>query len=335
MIKSRFIYLLSLCTLGSFAYAGPQYEVTDVNYFVRETPRFGSSRANITGILGEGAKFELLHQVKRPDGAYAWEIRVIESGENGNIQPSATEKYWVYKSNDRDFRRLGGGSSASETDCPECGGVTPPIPQDQADALADVSRTATRDTETRAPQRRSEPRTPRDTGPVSFDQRIQNYSNSAATQKVIDYAMSHKRRKSQGACYRYVKEALACGPKGRRGSGDCLIPSWYSGVPASGAKNDLKRYGFVNLLEIDPYKTQITSPRQAPKGAVLVYSSGVPCRGTRIPDCGHIEIKTGSGNNPGYVSDYYFDDPINDTPRVRRNGGRTRYRLIGVMVKLN
>ena len=89
----------------------------------------------------------------------------------------------------------------------------------------------------------------------------------------------------------------------------------------------MKDYGFVNLLETEPYKSQITDPSKAPRGAVLVYSSGIPCRGTRIKDCGHIEIKTGLGGDYEYVSDYHSARPVN-----WRRG--SRYKLKAVMIQL-
>ena len=132
---------------------------------------------------------------------------------------------------------------------------------------------------------------------------------------------------SHGRCYRKVKDALAAHAPGQRG----LIPRWYSGVAARTGRDALQSYGFVNLLETEPYKSQIKKPSQAPKGAVLVYSSGVPCRGTRIPDCGHIEIKTGRPGNNAFVSDYSYPTGINETPAALRFG--SRYKLIGVMIK--
>ena len=71
------------------------------------------------------------------------------------------------------------------------------------------------------------------------------------------------------------------------------------------------------------------SPSQAPKGAILVYSSGIPCG--RIRDCGHTEIKTGHSGEDGYVSDYYSKDAINETPRARKYG--SNYKLVGIMIK--
>ena len=150
-------------------------------------------------------------------------------------------------------------------------------------------------------------------------------------QQAIDYAMRNKYARSQATCYRSVKKALASKARGKQG----LIPYHYSDMAALNAKNSLKEFGFVNLLEQEPYKSQINSPSKAPKGAILVYSSGIPCGSgrSRVADCGHVEIKTDHAGKPGYVSDYYSRDAINETPRARVRG--TGYTLVGVMIKPN
>ena len=82
------------------------------------------------------------------------------------------------------------------------------------------------------------------------------------------------------------------------------------------------------------------SPSQAPKGAILVYSSGIPCRASSrsgsgigfTVDCGHTEIKTDEPGKAGYVSDYYSADAINETPRSKKYG-YSNYKLVGVMIK--
>lgn len=190
-------------------------------------------------------------------------------------------------------------------------------------------------------------------GPLATQ--IDNYSKSQEVANMISWATKNKKIKSIGLCYRLVKEAIAnqCGsdiikrgrvyyhcrnpfaPKGgRTGPGNNLTPAWFGDNRAYNGKNTLKQFGFVNLLEREPYKSQIgNSPAKAPKGAVLVYSSGRICRGSKpgSGDCGHIEIKTSSGDNPSYVSDFSIPNGINETPNARRNG--TRYRLVGVMIK--
>lgn len=297
------------------------------SYFIRSTPNFGSSRRNIVGVLTRGSTFELLERRRRADGSEALRIRVIATARGGNVNPSQTDEYWIYKSNSTDFVSRGGPPAPQAAPCPECdrdGGA--PIPGRTREDLARISREATRTAEEApappapAPTRRP----PASPGAVNFDQSVVNYSASAQVRRTIDYALRHKTARSRRRCYRSVKDALVAGG---------LIRSWYSDLAAANAKNTLKQRGFVNLLEREPYRSQITSPSQAPKGAVLVYSSGTPCgRGaSRVADCGHVEIKVGGPGEPGYVSDYRSETAINETPRARRYG--SNYRLIGVMVK--
>lgn len=185
----------------------------------------------------------------------------------------------------------------------------------------------------------------------SMDQQIANYSKSEEVKKMIDWAMKNKSPRSGGICYRKVKEAMAnqCGPSmsngyscrnplapkgGRLGPGNNLLPSvptTSADVAALSAKDRLKDFGFVNLLETEPYKSQMNSPSNAPKGAILVFSSGIRCSGTRIRDCGHVEIKTDDPGKPGYVSDYYSPDAINETAGSRKTG--SPFKLVGVMIK--
>ena len=77
-------------------------------------------------------------------------------------------------------------------------------------------------------------------------------------------------------------------------------------------------------METDFYKSKIKGPADAPKGSVLVYSSGVHCRHSKVKDCGHIEIKMSEPGNPGYISDYYSAQPITKF---------SKYKLVGVMIK--
>lgn len=106
---------------------------------------------------------------------------------------------------------------------------------------------------------------------------------------------------SVGKCLRYMKFGLIGGG----------FTKQYSGTRhAKHAGDDLKRYGFKNLMD-DPILNQMT-PRDAPIGAVLVYSGG---------KSGHIEVRSGENE---YLSDHSNDIPISDyLPR----------KLIGVYVK--
>lgn len=164
--------------------------------------------------------------------------------------------------------------------------------------------------------------------------KIAAYSNSPQVAKMLEFAKKNKLSSSHKRCYRWVKGAL-CGvnkntlmgystPRCAPGS---LVSSYPSGSRVS-TKNSsaiatLKRYGFKNLLEDPETKSLIKNPASAPKGAIMIYKGG--------KNGGHIEIKTGVGGNPDYISDFSAPDSIlrNDLAgRASRN-----YQLVGVMVK--
>lgn len=354
MFRQKLSLLIIFLSAASTGFA-ETYIVNTNAYFIRSDPRFGASRSNVVGVLTNGATFQLLEKVIRPDGSEAWRIRVIDPSSRGHVNPSPTESYWVYRPrNSRSFGLLRSEGppvtvSGSCNNCETSAAVTPIAPRDRRgleDIVQNVTETqeqpATVPPPTRSvspheppesdiefPNRRTIPRTP---GDIS-DEAIARYSSSSAVQKSIDYAMTHKAPRSRSQCYRYVKEALACAPRGRRGNGECLNNSWFASGAARNAVTDLKRSengGFVNLLEYDRFRNMTAT--QAPKGAVLVYSSGVPCRPHDARDCGHVEIKTNGPGEDGYVSDFYLPDPINYTARVRSRG-RTGYQLIGIMIK--
>lgn len=149
--------------------------------------------------------------------------------------------------------------------------------------------------------------------------KVENYSNSSLVKTTIDYAIRNfGRLRARGKCYMAVKLSLAASPTKKDKAG--LIPGRFPDEAALNAKNSLKEYGFINLLETEPFKYEIKNAAQAPKGSVLVYSSGKKCHHSRIKDCGHVEIKT----DKGYISDFFSKDPITIDPR---------YKLVGVMIK--
>ena len=332
------------------------YRIVNQGYYVRSTPDFSpGNESNKIGTLEPGATFRVVKIVTLPTGAQAYQIHMVGLTPDSYVKPSS--EYWIYKSkfNDKDFVNLGGETApvqqptqgtAPQTPCLACS--TPPLNSGQSaqqniNDLSDVAQSATlaANTHPAVKPKILEPAVkpvvpvatpPASNTPGSLDAKIKAYSESAATKNTIDFALRNKKPRSTGKCYRSVKDALSCSKNRGRGTGNCLIPSWYSGTAALSAKDSLKSYGFVNLLDSEPYKSRIgNSPSRAPKGAVLVYSSGIPCSGTRIPDCGHVEIKTDSEGKPGYVSDYYSGDAINETAGARRYG--TRYKLVGVMIK--
>ncbi|WP_413944230.1 hypothetical protein [Bdellovibrio sp. HCB-162] len=138
---------------------------------------------------------------------------------------------------------------------------------------------------------------------------VARYSLSEEAEASIKYGMRNKERRSKKLCYRYVKRALLGGD---------LVDDYLPGSKARYGVGDLKRRGFINMLEDPRYKGLIKSPKDAPKGAVLIY------RNTRDRNhAGHAEIKTDWGTKGGYVSDFFRTDK---QPIPNRE-------LIGVMIK--
>lgn len=325
MQKPRFLILLAL-TLISLQAAAEVLTMRAHSYFLRSNPDFGSDRSNVVGVLTRGSTFEVLERRARPDGSEALRIRVINRGRSSNVNPSTN--YWVYKSNDRDFS--GGSAPARDTtgstctNCDRSGGA--PIPRGTRDDIAAISREATRGGEQPAEDaaRRPVPR-----GSPTREQ-IRRYASSSNVDRMIRFAdrnYGHNRR-GGGRCYRKVKDSMAAGG---------LIPSWYDDLAAKNAVHTLQRAPrrYINLLDHEPYRSEITSPSQAPRGAILVYEnvprSNAACR-RRSRSCGHIEIKMGNPGQPGYISDYKGNTAINETPASFTRRGPL-YRLIGVMVR--
>ena len=316
-------------SLFSLSLHAQSYRMTG-NYYVRSSANFNDTDENRVGVLAIGSTFTVL-QKKIIGKSEALQIRVTSLPPPGYVKLS--KEYWVYKPNDKDFIQM---AAADKTDTEgksiqvPCADCTEPVQQATASNtkntgdIADISLTITA-RQNQAPAAVTPP-PPAEMKPGTLDETIKKYSDSDEVKHMIDYALKHKKSKSQGYCYRSVKKALLAAPKGKKG----LISDYPGDRAALMAKTTLKKYGFVNLLETEPYKTQMKSPSQAPRGAVLVYSSGIPC-GSSILDCGHTEIKTNDAGKPGFVSDYYSNEAINETAGARRYG--TNYKLVGVMIK--
>ncbi len=368
MMSRRVLIIVLLFIISNLAVA-ESYRL-NANYFIRSTPRFNDTVRNRLGVLTTGSTFRVLEKVRRSDNSYAARIQITDPSPNSNVRNSSSQ--WIYMSGRSNFTSLAddqsravteAGTTASGTpNCPTC--TTAAAVANSGD-LAQVSAAITED-QNLVPDSEDGvvehpipalpnpggPRTPF-TGPLG-DQ-INRYSDSPEVTRMLDWARAHSAH-SRGYCYRLVKEAMAnrCGPDiirgrrviyscrnqlstgGRLGPGNNLIPSHFGDNRAYSAKDSLKTYGFVNLLDTEPYKTQLAnSPTRAPKGAILVYSSGMTCgskatrrRTTNLNlDCGHIEIKTDEPGRPGFVSDYYSNLAITQ--------GLTgpRYHLVAVMVK--
>lgn len=151
------------------------------------------------------------------------------------------------------------------------------------------------------------------------DDYILGHSNSKQTQESIRRAMSNKRGRSYGYCYRYVKRALVASGQVRK---------YPPGRHARDAVKDLKAQGWVNLLDDPRYKNKIKSPADVPKGAVMVTWTG------ESKESGDIAIKTDWGNKGGWVSEYHSPRPMMEQPKGRRKARQGKpYKMIGVMIK--
>lgn len=340
----------------------------NANYFIRSTPRFSDNARNRLGVLAAGSTFKVLEKVQRSDNSYAVRIQITNAAANSNVRNASSQ--WIYMSGRNRFTSVSDGATTPTTEagttasgsanCPTCAAAGSGVTNsgdiarvtsaltDEANTVDDSEEGAVEDT---APAsglaRAAPPRTPF-AGPLG--EQIERYSASNEVNRMISWAMANKAR-SRGLCYRLVKEAMAnqCGPSmgrryscrsplpsGGRGPGNNLVPNWFPDERALSAKETLKDYGFVNIMDTEPYKTQLAnSPSLAPKGAVLIYSSGMTCGSRRSRrattdlsrDCGHIEIKTDEPGRPGYVSDYYSNNPITE------GLSGPRYHLVAVMVK--
>lgn len=353
MLKTAGSIFLSLMSLQAFA----EDYILKGDYYVRSSMDFLSTNNKI-GVLQEGSTFRVINRYPRPNGAEALEIAVTSMSPKGSIGPSPSGRIFIYKpakTNDFVYNsddRVEAGVPKLNAKCENCNDA--PV-ETSTTSLTRISDTVI-EMQNTAPKAKAQPSDKlkieiKVGAPAqgSLDRQIRNYSESPEVSRMIDWAMKNKSAASKGKCYRKVKEALAtqCGPPhkglqcrnifapegGKKGPGHNLtkfVSTELADAYALSAQTRLKQQGFVNLLEIEPYKSEMRLPSQAPKGAVLVYSSGIPCQiahKVKVPDCGHVEIKTGNAGEDGYVSDYYSKDAINQTPRARK------YKLVGIMIK--
>lgn len=327
----RLLYVFSILSIFSAHAFAERYRMNG-NYYVRGSEKFGPDDDNKVGVLTKGSSFEVVSKQRYANGAEALEIRILSLPEKRNagdeVKQSKSGKYFIYKPNNKDFIQMNDATSTEANTaadhCDSCAKLVQQAPPANARNTGDIAAIST----TIAGQQNQAPM--EEKKPGSLDEQIKKYSESDEVNYTINYAMKNKKPSSVGSCYRGVKKAMLASPKGKKG----LIPQYYSDGAALGAKTALKKFGFVNLLDSEPYKSQMKSPSNAPKGAVLVYSSGIPCTdkaGTFHPDCGHTEIKTADSGKPGYVSDYYSAAAINETAGARKY--TTRYKLVGVMIK--
>ncbi len=322
--------------------------VDDEDEMIRKRMPSFSNEASKIGVLHAGTEFNVKNSVELSNGAEALEIEITKISNKSHYNKSPSGTMWIYKGNDAHFSDVevspnatteAQASVAPDKKCENC---ATDLQRETQSAKQNMNALKAAGNAMLAVQNQPQPSKPPEAVAQPQPQKatplepsyggdiaaqIKNYSNSSEVAAALTWADRNRNGRSTRKCYRKVKLALAAKDK----KGKSLIPSWYSEVPAREAKNSLQKYGFKNLLDTEPYKSQIKSPSQAPKGAVLVYSSNLTCPGTRIANCGHIEMKMDHGSNPGYISDYKSANAINETPRSLIAG--SRYKLIGVMVK--
>ncbi len=266
---------------------------------------YGSS--NVIGNLPEGTEVEILDKRELRSGAQSLTVRVISPESKKYLNEQSPIYIWQSK----EWQKLS-PAAASQTEaqvvCLDGSCKQNLLPQ-SFEPIKDVTHKIEEQDNTQTPEN------------STLEQQIQNYSNSEQVKKTIDWAYEkNKNKNSSFTCYRAVKEALANKTKSGKGPGNNLTKSWYSSQKAKDGVTDLKKRGFINLLDHSPYNETLKDVTKAPKGAVLVYK-------TTRHRFGHIEIKLDDGENSRYAADYVSNRPI-----TRSGAGKT-YTLLGVMIK--
>ncbi len=127
-----------------------------------------------------------------------------------------------------------------------------------------------------------------------FDTIIKRIEEDERTKNVIATAQRRARRKSRGLCYHYVKQSLVAGGMGK----GYLDQHYYWRRAARHAKEELKEFGFINLLDYG----YPSNPDEFPIGSILVYNGG---------RYGHVEIVSiDKSGEREYISDFKARNPI-------------------------
>ncbi len=311
-MKWVFYLLILICfTLLNAKIAIAEMLQLKAHYNIRSSPDFLSS-TNVVGDLREDSVVKVLEKKRLPSGAYGLRIEIL-SANNSTRKIKSTQK-WIYKLNEAHFtditdskRKIAEASTSSQQS------TQAQAPAACATCLGDAA----------AIQKNSNQR---DLGLVtqsaelnanmlpSLREQVKNYSDSPEVRKSIATGMRlFGRKSSKGLCYTAIKKILA--------ASGLVSNSKIGEESALSAKDTLKdQFGFINLLDIPSFKTEIITAADAPVGSVLVYSSGKKCKRSKIPDCGHTEMKTKSG----FISDFYTKNLITRNPN---------YKLVAVMVK--
>ncbi len=270
-LKLRHVVGLFLSLFMSTKLLAQTYELRG-DYYLRSSTDFLSSENKI-GVLHNGSTFRVVNRSSQGKGAEALEIIPTAMTQGSYIKPSHSGPIFIYKPNLPNFiNRSGDSTVTSEAGVAKCAtceennansttsAATNRINLGRvADEVVIVANQAPKSTTT------PEPILPLIGPPRAgdLDVKIKKYSDSPEVAKMIAWAMKNKSASSRGKCYRSVKEAAAnkFGPsRGGKGPGHNLtafpstdIKDFY----ALSAKTRLKEIGFVNLLETEPYKTDM------------------------------------------------------------------------------
>lgn len=349
------IYLILFSTVfisvSAFAYAAEEVYQLEANYFIRSNPDFNRVSDNKVGILMKGSTFKVLDKKVMADGSEALQILPMTKTKYSNINPS--EAYWIYKGNDKHFT-LQGHSKKTEAlallpneECVDCekmkqtdhnkenisqitrkikeqeNKVDEPFIFEVDGASVEGGELALKSNEVAMGS--TSPISLTSASHTNIEEKVKEYSESTQVKAMIQKANKQARSKSQRDCYKFVKRALLA----KDGNKNSLVSKYLPGETTRVAEKYMKEVGFTNLLEVEPYKSNLQKPQHAPKGAILIYEGGSACMNGKVKNCGHIEIKAKEGDEPGYIYDVKVDQPRVDVPGVGN-----RYKLKAVMVKI-
>lgn len=287
-------------------------------------------RNNLIDQLPQGAQVEIVSRRKLPSGANSLEINII--GPTDKLSLNEKKPIYIWQSKDEIKDDL--FKTESGAVCTNCNSepVKAPAPTDDIKNIVNkieeqqsedptlalaAKQIEIEDAEPQDASTETPPATPL-TGPLA--DKIQAYSNSPQVAKMIQWSKDHPtigRKKNgdfDGYCYRHVKEAMATKTRGGKGEGNNLVPKWYPSGNAVTAGKDLKTRGFINLLDTEPYKTDLKNPKNVPKGAIMIYS-------TTNHSYGHAEVKLDDET-------YYFGIISKNSKATRKD-----YKLLGVWIK--
>lgn len=280
-------------------------------------------RDNLVDQLPQGTQVEVVSRRKLPSGANSLEIKIIAP--ESKLSLNERKPIYIWQSKDEiknDLFKTEAGAA-----CTNCNSEPVKAPTPTQDIQTIVNKIEEQ-------QSAETTSTPANQATGSLADAIKKYSESSQVQKSFDWAKKNIRR-GNGMCYRHTKEALATITKresirGKRGNN--LIPAWFGGSDSDQAKEgvgNLKKRGFINLLENDDYK-DMTS-KTAPHGAVLIYKH-VNKKGIEDKKAGHAEMKFDTTNLvDGKTTSQFFYGPMHNYPVNNREG--SRYILIGIMIK--